>query len=448
MRSHITFQMGVGVLLVAGATSLAIAADTSGDNKDMVLIPKGEFTMGSNEHSDEVRHQVVLDAYLLDKFETSNARYKEFMRATGHPAPAYWDDPRLSKPEQPVVGVSWTDANAFCKWDGKRLPTEAEWEKAAKGPEGDNHYPWGHHLDPKKANYGQNVGRTMPVDSYPDGVSGYGIYNMAGNVFEWVDDWYDPKYYKTSNALNPKGADKGYNFANQGPVKVLRGGSWLAPETSLHTSHRFWNQPENNSYGVGLGFRCAKSVSAVSEEAAQAGRDAFIQALVGMGAEKNADAMASIEKALAADPNNKEVTRLVSFFPTVEQPQVRTRLAENLRAVVSLRLLPNKKGDGRVPAVEIMRSTRSIQECIKDASRTAEITDYIARGRTEQMQTFDQHVLDLLRANKISIETALAAATNPDDFRTRLALDGPASEAADRDEKSLDPFEIDSDERF
>ena len=142
------------------------------------------------------------------------------------------------------------------------------------------------------------------------------------------------------------------------------------------------------------------------------------------------------------------ITRLVSFFPTVEQPQVRTRLAENLRAVVSLRLLPNKKGDGRVPAVEIMRSTRSIQECIKDASRTAEITDYIARGRTEQMQTFDQHVLDLLRANKISIETALAAATNPDDFRTRLALDGPASEAADRDEKSLDPFEIDSDERF
>ncbi|MCC6639892.1 MAG: PilT/PilU family type 4a pilus ATPase [Deltaproteobacteria bacterium] len=142
------------------------------------------------------------------------------------------------------------------------------------------------------------------------------------------------------------------------------------------------------------------------------------------------------------------ITRLVSFFPTEEQPQVRTRLAENLKAVVSLRLLANKKGDGRVPAVEIMRSTRSIQECIKDASRTAEITDYIARGRTEQMQTFDQHVLDLLRANKISIETALAAATNPDDFRTRLALDGPTSEAGDRDEKTLDPFEIDSDERF
>jgi len=142
------------------------------------------------------------------------------------------------------------------------------------------------------------------------------------------------------------------------------------------------------------------------------------------------------------------ITRLVSFFPTEEQPQVRARLAENLKAIVSLRLLVNKKGDGRVPAIEIMRSTRSIQECIKDASRNAEITDFIARGRTEQMQTFDQHVLDLLRANKISIETALAAATNPDDFRTRLALDGPLLEDDDRGEKSLDPFEIDSDERF
>jgi hypothetical protein len=89
-------------------------------------------------------------------------------------------------------------------------------------------------------------------------------------------------------------------------VKVLRGGSWLAPETSLHTSHRFWNQPDNNSYGVGLGFRCAKSVAAASEEAIQEGRDAFIQALVAMGAEKNAEALAAIEKALASDPGNQE----------------------------------------------------------------------------------------------------------------------------------------------
>lgn len=306
MRSHIVLQVGLGVALMAGAISVAVAAETPSGEKDMVLIPKGEFTMGSNEHSDEFKHQVVLDAYLIDKYETSNARYKEFMKATRHPAPAYWDDPRLNKPNQPVVGVSWTDANAFCKWEGKRLPTEAEWERAAKGPEGDNHYPWGHKINPKMANYGQNVGRTSHVDSYPDGVSGFGVYNMAGNVFEWVEDWYDLNYYKESPALNPRGAEKGYNFANQGPVKVLRGGSWLAPETSLHTSHRFWNQPDNNSYGVGLGFRCAKSVIATSDEAMQAGRDAFIQALVAMGAEKNAEALSFIEKALAAEPENKE----------------------------------------------------------------------------------------------------------------------------------------------
>ena len=305
MRSHTIFQMGLGLLFLAGSAAWSMAAEAAAE-QDMTLIPRGEFTMGSHEHADEAAHQVVLDPYYIDKYEVSNARYKEFISAAGHPAPAYWDDPRLSKPNQPVVGVSWNDAAAFCKWESKRLPTEAEWERAAKGPEGDNHYPWGHKLDSTKANYGQNVGRTMPVDSYPDGVNGFGVYNMAGNVFEWVSDWYDPKYYKQSVALNPQGPEKGYNFANQGPVKVLRGGSWLAPETSLHTSHRFWNQPENNSYGVGLGFRCAKSAPAISDEAKQEGRDAFIQALVAMGAEKNTDAMASIEKALGADPRNNE----------------------------------------------------------------------------------------------------------------------------------------------
>lgn len=306
MQRRTVFQLCYGVLLFGSSTCFGAGGDASSDNPDMVMIPRGEFTMGSDAHSDEARHQVVLDAYWIDKYEVSNARYKEFMKATGHSAPAYWDDPRLSKPGQPVVGVSWNDATAFCKWDGKRLPTEAEWERAAKGPAGDSHYPWGHTLDPNKANYGQNVGQTMPVDSYPKGVSGFGVFNMAGNVFEWVEDWYDPKSYRESVALNPRGAAQGYNFAKQGPVKVLRGGSWLAPETSLHTSHRFWNQPENNSYGVGLGFRCAKSARTMSDAQLQAGRDAFIQALVAMGAEKNADALESIERALMAEPQNKE----------------------------------------------------------------------------------------------------------------------------------------------
>jgi twitching motility protein PilT len=142
------------------------------------------------------------------------------------------------------------------------------------------------------------------------------------------------------------------------------------------------------------------------------------------------------------------INRLVSFFPTEEHQQLRNRLAENLKAVISLRLLVNKKKSGRVPAVEIMRSTRSIQECIKDAAKTAEITEYIARGRPEGMQTFDQHLLDLLRANKISVETAFAAATNPADFQTKLALDGAAPEMSEDGQAEIGAISIDSDERF
>jgi twitching motility protein PilT len=142
------------------------------------------------------------------------------------------------------------------------------------------------------------------------------------------------------------------------------------------------------------------------------------------------------------------INRLVSFFPTEEQPQVRVRLADNLSAVISLRLLVNKKQNGRVPAVEVMRSTRSIQECIKDPTRTHEITEYIARGRSDKMQTFDQHLLDLLKANKISVETALNAASNPTDFQTKLEMEGGFEDSGDPDQKPEVPFEIEPDGRF
>ena len=142
------------------------------------------------------------------------------------------------------------------------------------------------------------------------------------------------------------------------------------------------------------------------------------------------------------------ITRLVSFFPAEEQLQVRARLADNLKAVVSLRLLVNKKQNGRVPAVEVMRSTRSIQECIKDPARTHEITEYIGRGRSEHMQTFDQHLLDLLKANKITIETALNAASNPTDFQTKLEMEGLIDDDSEVDQKPETPFDIETDERF
>ncbi|MCP3985534.1 MAG: PilT/PilU family type 4a pilus ATPase [bacterium] len=142
------------------------------------------------------------------------------------------------------------------------------------------------------------------------------------------------------------------------------------------------------------------------------------------------------------------INRLVSFFPTEEHLNVRARLADNLKAIVSLRLLVNKKEDGRVPAVEVLRMTRSMQECIRDPAKTPELTDYIARGRSEKMQTFDQHLLDLLKANKISIETALAAASNPTDFQTTLSLEGHDHEVGVQDEKPADDLEIESDGRF
>jgi len=142
------------------------------------------------------------------------------------------------------------------------------------------------------------------------------------------------------------------------------------------------------------------------------------------------------------------INRLVSFFPAEEQMNVRQRLADNLKAVISLRLLSNKKGTARVPAVEIMRSTRTLQECIKDPAKTSEITDYIARGRSEGNQTFDQHLLDLIRASKIAVETALSAATNPMDLKTKLSLEGGDPDTVAGDEPVQGPFELDSDTRF
>ncbi len=141
------------------------------------------------------------------------------------------------------------------------------------------------------------------------------------------------------------------------------------------------------------------------------------------------------------------INRLVSFFPTEEQANVRARLADNIQAIVSLRLLVNKRDDGRVPAVEILRATRSIQECIRDPQKTNELNDYISRGKNEKMQTFDQHLLDLLRANKIAVETALGAASNPADFQTKLSLEGEV-EVEEQSEKPMEPLEIDSDGRF
>jgi len=324
-------------LLVFAATTFAASPV---DTEDMVVVPGGAFLMGVDKevnkdidkmskrqklrylvsreafHDEGPAHNIILDTFLIDKYELSNKKYAEFIKATGHPAPAYWDDHKRNKPDQPVSGVNWFDANAYCSWANKRLPTEAEWEKAAKGPKGLK-YPWGDKLDESKANYGRKQEFTANVNSYPEGKSGYGAYNMAGNVFEWVRDWYDPNYYKTNtNSINPSGPAEGVFLSATGTYvdriatgkkRVIRGGSWYAPAQTITNTHRFWNDPMNNSYGVGLGFRCARSVD--SNKTLQA-RTYYMDALISMGAEKYPQAQKAISNALNLDPENTEYKNL------------------------------------------------------------------------------------------------------------------------------------------
>jgi sulfatase modifying factor 1 len=196
---------------------------TGKDGAPMVLIPAGDFQMGSNDSDDEKPvHTVYLDAFYIDIYEVTNAQYKKFMDATKYKEPNYWNDSKFNAPNHPVVGVRWNDAVAYTKWAGKRLPTEAEWEKAARGGLVGKKYPWGDNLTHDDANYSGTGGKDKWVNTSPVGSfapNGYGLYDMAGNVWEWCADWYDSKYYASSPKSNPKGPSSGERA-------VLRGGSW------------------------------------------------------------------------------------------------------------------------------------------------------------------------------------------------------------------------------
>jgi formylglycine-generating enzyme required for sulfatase activity len=220
------------------------------DGAEMVLVPAGEFTMGSNEYVDEKPpHRVHLDAFHIDKYETTNALYERFMRATNRAAPGLWSNASFNIPSQPVVGMSWNDADAYCRWAGKRLPTEAEWEKAARGTDG-RKYPWGEQWDASRVNSTESkLGKTAPVGSYASGVSPYGVHDMAGNAWEWVADWYNKDYYQRSPDRNPKGPDSGER-------RVLRGGSWNDDPINLRASFRFNLTPGYRSFNIGC--RCAR----------------------------------------------------------------------------------------------------------------------------------------------------------------------------------------------
>ena len=209
---------------------------------------------------------VTLKSYWIDIYEVTNKQYLEFVTATGH-RPALddtcttdscwegnlWKGNSFSTliRNQPVTQVDWYDAVAYCKWKGKRLPSEAEWEKAARGPSG-NIYPWGKGSPKGRATYNRKwkgIATMTSVGSYPRGVSIYGLHDTAGNVWEWVDDWYMRTYYSVGTKKYPKGP------AN-GKFKVLRGGSWINFPDSLRSAFRRWSLPDVRFNDTG--FRCAK----------------------------------------------------------------------------------------------------------------------------------------------------------------------------------------------
>jgi formylglycine-generating enzyme required for sulfatase activity len=229
---------------------------------EMVLVPAGDFTMGSNngDTDENPSHPVSLDAYYIDKFEVTNAQYKACVDAGNcvPPVHSYFfpESPNRTYfgssqyDNYPVVYVDWNMAEAYCEWRGADLPTEAQWEKAARGDTDARVYPWGKDLDCQKANFQNCVTRTTEVDNYEDGKSQYGVYNMAGNVWEWVADWYSENYYKNSPRKNPSGLDFGQS-------RVSRGGSWA--KYDVRVSNRVNYAPNYINFDVG--FRCASGIS-------------------------------------------------------------------------------------------------------------------------------------------------------------------------------------------
>jgi formylglycine-generating enzyme required for sulfatase activity len=245
-----------------------------------ITIPAGEFQMGCDDTNpnencyseEQPLHNVYLDAYAIDKYEVTNAQYAEFLNAEGnqeeggntwldaddsdvriHESGGVWQAD-AGYEDHPVVEVTWYGARAYCEWQGKRLPTEAEWEKAARGASDTRMYPWGNEdPDCSRLNYydsteGRCVGDTAPVGSYPSGASPYGALDMAGNVWEWVNDWYDSDYYDVSPHNNPPGPDSGY-------VRVLRGGSWPYDWYTVRVAYRSYDNPSYSRDTIG--FRCA-----------------------------------------------------------------------------------------------------------------------------------------------------------------------------------------------
>lgn len=260
------------VIFLSGRAS----ALKNGPEGDMVFIPQGAFTMGfkidnGNEWGDmdeEPAHSVTLSSYWIDKYEVTSSSFAGFLNENKNEAPRYIEitpavtvqlennvyHPGKGLENYPVNRVSWFGADAYCKWAGKRLPTEAEWEKAARGTD-QRIFPWGNQFpDNARVTYRRKFREKgfqvmEPVDGMESGVSPYGVHHMAGNVWEWVSDWFDAAAYLEENRTDPKGPESGIS-------KVLRGGNWYYKAYYMRTTYRFNEKPQ--AFKVWQGFRCAR----------------------------------------------------------------------------------------------------------------------------------------------------------------------------------------------
>jgi formylglycine-generating enzyme required for sulfatase activity len=220
---------------------------------ELVLVPGGEFRMGTEDEEDaRPVHPVRLPPFRMSRTEVTREQYARFMAATGRPEPGHWGHELFARPGSPVVGVTWEDAAAFCAWCGGRLPTEAEWEYAARGTDG-RRFPWGDEPpDRTRAVFHRDIGfdGTSPVATAKAGASPFGLLDMAGNVFEWCADWYAPGYYAVSPRENPAGPAEGRQ-------RVVRGGAWVSLPDACRAAAREKFPPGKSS--ILIGIRVARS---------------------------------------------------------------------------------------------------------------------------------------------------------------------------------------------
>ncbi len=252
-RSPVLISLVLAGLLLSISPSSSKVEEDKGVDTEMVLVPGGEFVMGAESESDDNKaHKVLVDSFHMDKYEVTNAQYDEFCKVTDRKLPEFWGMEEFHSgadyPDHPVVGVSWQDAKAYAEWRGKRLPTEAEWEYAARGGLEGKSYPNGEQLEETAANFNlSGFGGTVAVGRFP--ANGYGLHDMSGNVWEWTADHYGADYYGSSPLENPKGPEKGR-------FRVIRGSGWHSGPYCNRVYYRNALLPQWVDFAVG--FRCAK----------------------------------------------------------------------------------------------------------------------------------------------------------------------------------------------